>query len=70
MFDFDWTKEDEKERNQSAFDEGAREGENDGFLGNFIHDLSETATVVVPKTTEHQSYEAGYREGNRRRTGA
>jgi hypothetical protein len=70
MFDFDWTKEGEKERHQSAFDEGVREGENNGFLGGLFHDLGETATVIVPKSTEHQSYEAGYREGEKQSAGA
>ena len=67
---FDLTKQDETERHQRAFNEGVKEGENTGFWGDLFHGLGETATIVVPKSTEHQSHEAGYREGQRRRTGS
>jgi hypothetical protein len=69
MFDlFDLTKEAETERHQRAFDEGVKEGENGSFWSDLFHDLGETATIIVPKPTEHQSREAGYWEGQRRRT--
>jgi hypothetical protein len=67
---FDFTKPAETERNQRAFGEGVKEGENTGFWGDLFHKMGETATVIIPKSTEHQSYEAGYREGQRRRTGS
>ena len=66
MFDlFDLTKQAETERHQRAFDDGVKDGKNGGFWSDFFHDLGETATIVVPKPTEH---EGGYREGQRRRT--
>ena len=70
---FDLTKQAETERHQRAFDEGVKEGENGGFWSDLFHDLGETATIIVPKpteheSTEHESGEAGYWEGQGRRT--
>ena len=65
---FDLTKQAETERHQRAFDEGVKEGENGGFWSDLFHDLGETATIIVPKPTEHESGEAGYWEGQGRRT--
>lgn len=65
---FDFTDEAEKERHDRAFDEGVKEGENGSLWEDLVHDLGEKVTIIVPKPTEHQSREAGYWEGQRRRT--
>jgi len=59
---------DSTERHERAFDEGVKEGKNTGYLGDLAHGLGEAATIIVPKPSEHESREAGYREGQRRRT--
>ena len=65
---FDFTKQDETERHQDAFGEGVEDGENGGFMDDVCQGLDEMFHTVNPLIdSEHESYDAGYREGQRRR---
>lgn len=50
----------EKEKHEHAYGEGVKDAQNTGFWGDLFHGLGDTVTVLVPETTEHQSYEQGY----------
>ncbi len=65
---FDLTEQDENERHQRAFDEGEADGENGGFMDDVSQEFDEIFDTVNPLIdSEHESYDAGYREGQRRR---
>jgi len=65
---FNLTNEAETKNNQRAFGRGVEDGENGGFIDDVSRGLDEIFDTVNPLLdSEHESYDAGYREGQRRR---
>jgi hypothetical protein len=65
---FDFTNEAETENNQRTFGEGVEDGENGDFTDDVFQNLDEIFDTVTPLLdSEHESYDAGYHEGQRRR---
>jgi len=60
----------EQQKHEQVFGRGTEKGKHGGFVDDAFHELGKIFDTVIPGvTTEHQSEERGYEEGQRQRTG-
>src|SRR5580700_5282797 len=57
---WDWTRKYLKKNHQTAFQRGVRKAKQASFRSQSVHDVGDVVTVLVPKTSERASEEAGY----------